>query len=79
MSALVNRGIFRAMFEMAGELEPLVNLIFLCATGAIAWHGLRFRDDEGNSEWVHLVFGCIAAVFFFGVLVQDVLGIAQVF
>ena len=67
------------MFEVAGELEPLVNLVFLALTGAIAWHGIKFRDEEGEAEWVHLLFGCIAAVFFFGVLFQDVLGIVQIF
>ncbi|MBC8338032.1 MAG: hypothetical protein ISR51_00890 [Rhodospirillales bacterium] len=67
------------MFEAAGELEPLVNLLFLIGTGAVAWHGIKFRDEDGNAEWVHLLFGCIAAVFFFGVLFQDVLGVVNVF
>ncbi len=65
------------MFEFAGEAEPLVNLIFLAATGFIALHGIRFRDEEGNSDFVHLFFGCIAAVFFFMVLFQDVLGVVH--
>lgn len=65
------------MFEFAGEAEPLVNLIFLAATGYIALHGIRFRDEEGNSDFVRLLFGCIAAVFFFMVLFQDVLGVVQ--
>ena len=63
------------MFEFAGELEPLVNTVFLVATAAIAWHGIRFRDEDGNSNFVHLLFGCIAAVFFILVLLQDVLGV----
>ena len=57
----------------------LINLIFLVGTGAVAWHGVKFRDEDGNAEWVHLLFGCIAAVFFFGVLFQDVLGVVDVF
>ncbi len=61
------------MFEFAGELEPLVNLIFLGATGFIALHGIQFRDTEGNTDFVRLLFGSIAAVFFFMVLFQDVL------
>lgn len=65
------------MFEFAGSLEPLVNLLFLAVTGFIAWHGIRYRDAEGDSDFVHLLFGCIAAVFFFLVLFQDVLGIAR--
>jgi hypothetical protein len=65
------------MFEFAGSLEPLVNLLFLAVTGFIAWHGIRYRDAEGDSDFVHLLFGCIAAVFFFLVLFQDVLGVAR--
>ena len=67
------------MFDIAGEWEPLINLLFLCATGAITWHGIKFRDENGDTEWVHLLFGCIAAVFFFGVLFQDVLEVGQSF
>ncbi len=65
------------MFEFAGEAEPLVNLIFLAVTGFIALHGIRFRDEEGNSDFVRMLFGCIAAVFFFMVLFQDVLGVVH--
>ncbi|MCH7487682.1 MAG: hypothetical protein IIC04_11935 [Proteobacteria bacterium] len=65
------------MFEFVGEAEPLVNLIFLAATGYIALHGIRFRDEEGKSDFVRLLFGCIAAVFFFMVLFQDVLGVVH--
>lgn len=65
------------MFGFTGSLEPLVNLLFLAVTGFIAWHGIRYRDADGDSDFVHLLFGCIAAVFFFLVLFQDVLGIAR--
>ncbi len=65
------------MFEFAGSLEPLVNLIFLAVTGFIAMHGIRYRDADGNSDVVRLLFGCIAAVFFFMVLIQDVLGLMR--
>ena len=65
------------MFEFVGEAEPLVNIIFLAFTGYIAVHGIQFRDDEGNSDFVHLLFGSIAAVFFFMVLFQDVLEVIQ--
>lgn len=65
------------MFEFAGAFEPYINLIFLMATGFIAWHGVRFRDKEGNTDTVRLLFACIAGVFFFLVLFQDVLGVAQ--
>ena len=65
------------MFEFAGEAEPVVNLIFLAVTGYIALHGIGFRDEKGESDFVRLFFGCIAAVFFFMVLFQDVLGLIQ--
>ena len=65
------------MFEFAGEMQPLVNLIFLIATGYIALHGIRFRDKEGKSDFVHLLFGSIAALFFFSVLFQDVLELVR--
>ena len=65
------------MFEFVGEAEPLINIIFLAVTGYIALHGIRFRNEEGESDFVRLLFGSIAAVFFFMVLFQDVLGIVQ--
>jgi hypothetical protein len=65
------------MFDFAGDLEPLINLVFLIVTGAIAWHGIRYRDADGNTDFVRLLFGCIAATYFFLVLFQDVLGIVQ--
>jgi hypothetical protein len=65
------------MFDFAGDLEPFINMVFLIVTGAIAVHAIRRRDPEGNSDFVHLLFGCIAAVFFFLVLFQDVLGIVK--
>lgn len=65
------------MFSEAGSFEPLVNLVFLAATGFIAVHGIRYRDKEGRTDFVRLLFGCIAAVFFFLVLFQDVLSLVK--
>ena len=65
------------MFEFGGEYEPLINFVFLIVTAGVAWHGIRFRDVEGDTEFMHLLFGCIAAVFFFLVLFQDVLGVVK--
>ena len=65
------------MFEFVGEAEPVVNLIFLAVTGYIALHGIRFKDKEGERDFVRLLFGSIAAVFFFMVLFQDVLEVVQ--
>ena len=65
------------MFEFTGEFDPFINMVFLAVTGYIALHGIRFRDEEGNTDFVRLLFGSIAAVFFFMVLFQDVLGIVS--
>ena len=65
------------MLDVGGGYETLVNLAFLLVTGLIAWHGIRYRDAEGKTDFVRLLFGCIAATYFCLVLFQDVLGIIQ--
>ncbi len=58
---------------MGGEL---IDFVFVGVTGFIAFHGLTYRDEEGNTEWVHLLFGCIALVFCLRVLVVDIFGLS---
>lgn len=65
------------MFDLPDKWEPAVNAVFLAITAYVAWRGLRYRDEEGKTDTVHLLFGCIAAVFFFLVLFQDVLGLVR--
>jgi hypothetical protein len=65
------------MFEFAGQWETPINVVFLAATAFIAWHGITFRTEEGETDFVRLLFGCIAAVFFMLVLFQDVLGLVR--
>ncbi|RMD63392.1 MAG: hypothetical protein D6826_05065 [Alphaproteobacteria bacterium] len=65
------------MFEFAGEWEGAVNAIFLAVTGFVAWHGITYRDEEGNTDFVRLLFGSIAAMFFLMVLLQDILGVVR--
>ncbi len=65
------------MFEFAGEWESPINAVFLAATAYIAWHGITFRTEEGETDFVRLLFGCIAALFFMLVLFQDVLGLVR--
>lgn len=65
------------MFDFAGDWEPWVDLVFLMGTGWVAWHGIRYRDAEGHPDLVRLLFAAIAAVFFFMVLFQDVLGVVR--
>ena len=55
--------------------EKLVNIIFLVITFLIAQHGITYRNDDGEKDFVRLLFGCIAAVYFFLVLFKDVLGL----
>ena len=53
----------------------VLDLIFVIVTGLIAWHGLTFRDEEGELETGHLMFGAIALLFCMRVLLVDVLGL----
>ena len=65
------------MFEFAGAWEMPINIVFLAVTGYIAVNGIRYRDKEGKSDFVRMLFGCIAAAFFTMVLLQDVLGVVR--
>lgn len=53
--------------------SQLWDFIFLAVTGFIAWHGITYRDEDGESDIVRLLFGSIAALFFVRVLFVDVL------
>ena len=57
------------------EYEKLVNIIFLVVTFLIAKHDITFKKDDGERDFVRLLFGCIAATYFFLVLFKDVLGL----
>tara|TARA_B100000965_G_C19344716_1_gene649011 strand:+ start:183 stop:386 length:204 start_codon:yes stop_codon:yes gene_type:complete len=57
------------------EYEKLVNIIFLVVTFFIAKHGITYKKEDGERDFVRLVFGCIAATYFFLVLFKDVLGL----
>lgn len=52
-----------------------VNIIFLIVTAVVAFHGLTWRDEKGESDFVRLLFGSIALLFFFRVLLVDVMGV----
>ena len=56
-------------------MSSIVNIAFLVVTAAIAVHAVTYRDKQGHKDWVRLLFGCIALVFFLRVLLVDVLGI----
>jgi hypothetical protein len=65
------------ILQGVAHAAPLVDWLFLAVTGFIAWHAIRFRDEHGDPDIVRLLFGCIAALFFFKVLFEDVLGVVR--
>ena len=59
------------------EYDKLVNIIFLVVTALIAKHGITYRNEDGERDFVRLLFGCIAAIYFFLVLFSHVLGLVS--
>ena len=59
--------------QIEKEVVPVVDWIFLLITGVVAWHGLTYRNDDGENDIGHLLFGSIALLFFVRVLFVDVL------
>ena len=51
----------------------MYNWLFVIVTAAIAFHGLTYRDQNGEKNFVHLLFGCIALLFCLRVLFIDIL------
>jgi hypothetical protein len=54
-------------------MESLVNWLFVLVTGAIAYHGLTYRNADGERDTVRILFGCIALLFCLRVLFVDIL------
>ena len=50
-----------------------MDLIFVIVTAFVSWHGLTFRDSEGNKDFVRLLFGSIALLFCLKVFFTDIL------
>ena len=53
----------------------LTDWIFVITTAFIAWHGITFKDENGESDFVRLLFGSISLLFCLRVLIIDVLKI----
>ena len=53
----------------------MLDWIFVIITAAVAYHGLTFRDENGDKPWVHVLFGSIALLFCVRVLVVDILAV----
>jgi hypothetical protein len=54
-------------------MENLVDWVFVLVTGAIAYHGLTYRNADGERDTVRTLFGCIALLFCLRVLFVDIL------
>jgi len=53
----------------------MIDGIFLLLTGAITYHALTHRNEDGQNDIGHMLFGAIALLFFMRILLADILGI----
>ncbi|TDY02590.1 hypothetical protein [Thiohalophilus thiocyanatoxydans] len=53
----------------------MLDWFFVLITGLIAYHGLTYRDESGETEIGHLLFGSIALLFCIRVLLVDIIGV----
>jgi hypothetical protein len=54
-------------------MESLVDWFFVLVTGAVAYHGLTYRNSDGDRDLVRTLFGCISLLFCLRVLFVDIL------
>ena len=53
------------MFEfIPPEYEKLVNIIFLVVTALIAKHGITYRKEDGERDFVRLLWMYCSNIFF---------------
>ena len=62
----------KVYFQSTGDTE-WTDFAFVLITGIIAYHGISYRDVEGERELVHFFFGCIALFYGIWVLGRDIL------
>jgi len=62
-----------SLFNAYSLIRYMVDYLFVVVTAIVAYHGLTFRDDNGESEFIHLLFGAIALLFCLRVLFVDIL------
>ena len=53
--------------------HQLLDWIFLGVTGFVAYHALTHRNEDGENDIGHMLFGAIALLFFGRVLLVDIL------
>jgi len=51
----------------------VLDWIFLGVTGFVAYHALTHRNEDGENDIGHMLFGSIALLFFARVLLVDIL------
>ncbi len=49
------------------------DILFVLVTGFVAYHGLTYRNDDGENDIGHMLFGAIALLFCLRVLFVDIL------
>jgi hypothetical protein len=54
-------------------MADVVDWIFVLVTGAIAYHGISYRNPDGERDTVRTLFGCVALLFCLRVLLVDIL------
>ena len=57
------------------NIYNLFDWFFVLVTALIAWNGILFRDENGKSDIVRLLFGSISLLFCLRVLLVDILAI----
>ncbi len=51
----------------------LTDIVFVLVTGFVAYHGLTHRNEDGENDFGHMLFGAIALLFCLRVLFVDIL------
>lgn len=54
--------------------EPF-DYVFVLVTGAIAFHGITYRNADGENDIGHMLMGSIALLFCLRILFVDILGL----
>ncbi|MDJ0864341.1 MAG: hypothetical protein QNK18_16770 [Gammaproteobacteria bacterium] len=50
----------------------LLDIVFVLVTGFVAYHGLTHRNEDGENDIGHMLFGSIALLFCLRVLFVDI-------
>ncbi len=50
----------------------LLDIVFVLVTGFVAYHGLTHRNEDGENDIGHMLFGAIALLFCVRVLFVDI-------